>query len=168
MLAEVARRLPATSPSLNLGFARNTASAGPGGSLHQTRVGPRWVDPGLVISMSAGLAGFPALRLFVGIQLERDRFGPFQLLQSLDDARVAFLVFPDASSESLYDPEHILAACADEGLSVGDTAVLVIANARVEQGISLNLRAPILLETTRRHAVQHIMTDGDYPIRYIP
>lgn len=44
----------------------------------------------------------------------------------------------------------------------------MIANARAESGVTLNLRAPILLETRRRTAAQHIMAEGEYPIRHVP
>lgn len=94
MLAEISRRLPSAPPPPNLGFAREPALADPRDNVFQTRVGPRWIDPALVIDMPGGLAGFPALRSFAGIQLERARFGPLNLLQSLEDPRVAFLVFP--------------------------------------------------------------------------
>jgi flagellar assembly factor FliW len=166
MLAEISRRLPASPPPSNLRFARSGGE--PAGKLHQTRVGPRWIESAQTIDMPVGLAGFPALRSFVGIQLDRVRFGPLQLLQSLEDPRVAFLVFPDPPGESLYARDHVANACADEGFALADTAVLIIANARAESGITLNLRAPILLETRARSAVQHIMAEGEYPIRYVP
>jgi flagellar assembly factor FliW len=168
MLAEISRRLPSAPPPPNLGFAREPALADPRDNVFQTRVGPRWIDPALVIDMPGGLAGFPALRSFAGIQLERARFGPLNLLQSLEDPRVAFLVFPDAPGASLYVHAHVLAACADEGFEPAATAVLVIANARAESGVTLNLRAPILLETRRRTAAQHIIAEGEYPIRHVP
>jgi len=166
MLAEISRRLPASPPPSNLGFARTGGE--PVGKLYRTRVGPLWIEPAQVIDMPVGLAGFPALRSFVGLQLERARFGPLQLLQSLEDPRVAFLVFPDPPGESLYARDHVASACVDEGFAVADTAVLIIANARAEHGVALNLRAPILLDTRARSAVQHIMAEGEYPIRYVP
>ncbi len=168
MLAEISLRLPSAPPPPNLGFAPEREAVPARENVFSTRVGPRWIDPALVIDMPGGLAGFPALRSFAGIQLDRARFGPFNLLQSLEDPRVAFLVFADVPGASLYARAHLDAACADEGFEPSATAVLVIANARAERGVSLNLRAPILLETRLRTAAQHIMAEGDYPIRHVP
>lgn len=169
MLAEISRNLPDAAPPPGLGFVLATSAVGAGaGALFQTRIGPRWINSGLVIAVPNGLAGFPGLLRYAGLQLDAAKFGPFQLLQCLDDPAVAFLVFPDPPRASLYAPEHVAQACADESFERTQTALLVIATLRPGQGLTLNLRAPVLLETRRRVAVQHIMLDGEYPIRYSP
>ena len=110
-----------------------------------------------------GIPGFSHLQFF---QLMQEEESPFFLLQSTEEQKVGFWVvdpfsffpdytftLPDVSKEALHLTEET------------PVAVLVIVTIRSKEQVTVNLKAPILINLNNRMAKQVILQDDTYPIR---
>ena len=158
MLAELVR----SDPTPDAAF--------PKGRVIVSRFGPIVVQPTTAISFPSGLLGFPGLRDYALASLPDERFNRFLVLQSLEDDGVAFLV-------QALDPDQGLIAAADlnEMCALLDVprehlALLLIVSIRrhAEKAVlTVNLRAPLVVNAQRRRGVQHVLSNGVYPIRHV-
>jgi len=123
------------------------------------------IDESAVINFSDGLPGFLNLHKFALIV---DSDGAFFWLQSTDDSKVAFILV----DVSLYDPTYspLIDEAYLEGLgeySPETFAVLNIANPQDNiEDTTVNLRAPIIINTELRLGRQIICTNDEYTIRH--
>lgn len=118
------------------------------------------------IRFPQGLPGFPHLTRF--------RLAPLAgtaaslLLAALDDPGIRFVVLPHGAG--LLAEDDVAAACeAALGCTPADSTVLLVVSLQDvagERRAFVNLRAPILLDTVRRVAVQHVLPNPFYPVRY--
>lgn len=120
---------------------------------------------GLRFSMPRGLLGFEDEHEFVLVE-EPD--SPVCWLQASDEPQVAlpvieaFLIYPEYNFD-LSDAEA--AALKLEGPA--DATVLVVLTARAEPPmVTANLLAPIVLNRAERQALQIVLADTQYPMRY--
>ncbi|MDR6690535.1 flagellar assembly factor FliW [Microbacterium sp. 1154] len=106
----------------------------------------------------------PGLAPRTSFRLERieGAEGLFALRSTSDDLRL-FLLDP-AGGGLVYDPPLTAAALGEIGASAGEVGVFVVANPG-EDGVSVNLRAPILVNVRTGAAAQVIFDDPAYPIR---
>lgn len=135
-----------------------------------TRFGRLAFDPNQSIEFPRGLLGFPAHRNFALTSLPDLRLQQFMLLQSLTDSNLSFLVLPVTDSSGPIAPEDIAAAQEELDISPGNVAVVLIVSIRRVGGdtqISVNLRAPVLMDAGRRSGAQVVLTNGDYPVRHV-
>jgi len=116
----------------------------------------------------AGLAGFPGEEMFLPVQIP-EQF-PLLYLQSVLTPSLCFVALPVTS----IDPHYELST-AEELASIGLSAdtqpgknLLCLALVCFDEngGAAANLRAPILVNTTTRVAVQAVRSDDRYPIRH--
>ena len=119
-----------------------------------------------------GLPGFPAATRFALRPLAN---GPqsLLLLQSVDDPDLRFLVLPYMGDELPLRRCDLEAACAALGIAAEHAAVLLVVTRQpVEAGhgaplrLFVNLRAPVVLDTLRRTAVQHVLPSPGYAFRF--
>jgi flagellar assembly factor FliW len=132
---------PALSPDVQEGLARNA------------------------ISFPDGIPGFEGCHRFV--LLSSDHLAPLQRLESIDGTPAAFLGI---------DPRHVLPSYRCQ-LSESDTRALgADANttllwfailSEVDGVLSVNLRAPIVINPQRMIGRQVLPDDGLYPIRHV-
>ena len=130
------------------------------------RFGEINVDESKVINMRGGIIGFEHLKKYIlHIQDEKN---PFWWFQSLDDDKVAFVVINPFVAKADYEPV----------IDDNDSKFLEIENA--EQvvlltivtilknpfSVSVNLRAPIVINAEKRIAKQIILEDQTYPVKY--
>ncbi|MFO0997577.1 MAG: flagellar assembly protein FliW [Alphaproteobacteria bacterium] len=121
------------------------------------------------IEMPLGLPGFPGRRSFGLSAVPSDKFDQFLLFQDLDDAKLCFLVLPMPISTPLIEAEDVTEALETLGVAHESAAILLIVTVRQDQGgaaATVNLRAPIILDTARRTARQHVMPNSKYAIRH--
>jgi flagellar assembly factor FliW len=131
-----------------------------------TRFGKIDVDESKIIEMRAGIIGFEHLKKYVlHIQDEKN---PFWWLQSLDEGSIAFVVINPFAAKADYEPviddndTKLL-----EIKSADDVVLLVIATIRQNPfSVSVNLRAPIVVNARKKIAKQVILEDPAYPVRY--
>lgn len=122
-----------------------------------------------VIRFSNGLLGFPKWQDFALAELEDPRYAQFRLLQSVDEHDLCFIVLPINPRNALIDYADIEAACKTIGIGTEELVVLLLVTVRqVAEKISLtvNLRAPLLIDARTFRGAQHVLTNDCYPIRY--
>ena len=120
-----------------------------------------------------GLPGFPGATSFA-LRPLTDAAGELLLLQSTDDPELRFLVLPYADHRVPLRRADVDGACAALGVRPDDAAVLLVVTSRHEpesggmrsQRLYANLRAPLILDTVRRTAVQHVLASPAYPVRH--
>lgn len=134
--------------------------------IETTRFGRLEVDPPRVITFRQGLIGFAHLREF--ILLDHKPGSPFHWLQSLERGELAF---PMASPDHFVDGYSIT---PPEGLKemVGEYELAdlwlgaVVTFPQGSGSATLNLKAPVFLNTRTRQGVQAVLEDPDVPIRF--
>ncbi len=134
----------------------------------QTKLfGPIEVDTARVIEMRRPILGFERLRRYV--LLIREEKTPFGWLQSVEEAAVAFVVVNPFVVKGDYEP-----VLSDEVQGIlgieraEDVALLSIATIRSEPlEVSVNLRAPLVINVRNMTALQAVLEDETYPVRYV-
>jgi flagellar assembly factor FliW len=135
----------------------------------QTRFGEMTVDPEAVLHLPRGLMGFSNLHDFALAALPSERYGRFQVLQSLEAPEVSFIVLPYQPSDALIAEEDLAAAYQVLGVAPEQGAILLIVSIRKSgeaAAVSVNLRAPLLLDPKRRVGWQHVLPNPEYSVRH--
>ncbi len=131
-----------------------------------SRFGTMEVEREKIIRFIRVIPGFERLREFV--LLDHDEGGVFKWLQSVEDPEVAFLLtFPRLFRPEYTVPlkEHYLDDLGAE--SVEKVVVFVMVSAsRVKGSVTLNLKAPVLLNPGEMLAMQCIIDRDGYECRY--
>lgn len=126
---------------------------------------PDEVTEDKVLHFRDGLPGFPRSNRFVLLDLAED--GAFQILQSLDEADVSFVVtvpwlfFPDYDFELSELEQRELGITQPEETVVFSPVTLDAEH----QTIYLNLLGPIVLNASNREGRQVVLVDSDLPVR---
>lgn len=113
-----------------------------------------------------GLPGFPGERRFILLQEEGSLFG---CLQSVDDPEVAFIVITPYDVCPGYEINLDDTVTGELELTAPEDAMLLtivtIPPGRPEDA-TVNLQAPLVLNTARRRGSQVIIADSGYPLRF--
>jgi flagellar assembly factor FliW len=136
----------------------------------ETRFGRFAFDPDQSIEFPRGVPGFPAHKHFGLTALPDARLQQFMLLQCLADAALSFLVQPISAENGPIAPEDIAAARDDLGIAPENLAIVLMVSIRKiggETQISVNLRAPIFMDASRRTGAQVVLPNGQYPVRHV-
>lgn len=132
-----------------------------------TRVfGPIEVAESDVISFPGGLYGFESLRRFVLIDVAPD--SPCRWLQSVDDGDLSFVVIDPWAVLPDYAPDLPDAEVARLGIGRPEEAVLLVIAVVPEdvRQMTVNLRAPLVVNPRTRQACQVILPGERYPIKH--
>lgn len=135
----------------------------------ETRFGTFEFDGANTLFMPCGPLGFAGHRHFGLANLPDPKLGAFKLLQSLDDAEVSFIVTPLELDPGLIPAADLAAGAQSVGFDPETADPVLIVTARAEpEGtkLSVNLRAPILLDLNRRLARQVVLGNADLPVRH--
>ena len=136
----------------------------------ETRFGPMEFSSEQAIEMPRGVLGFAAHRSFGLSYLPNKFIDQLMLLQSLTDADTSFLVLPINFDAGIIDEADLVSACEIMGVDPEDAAAVVIVTIRDIGGqpqISVNLRAPILLNSQSRQGWQYVLPNGKYSVRHV-
>jgi len=137
-------------------------------TLH-TRFGAFEVDPALTIDMPQGPIGFTEMHRFVLLDVPNGDGGPFKLYQSLDDAGLTFVVVPLPEGSEAIEEADLAAACEAYCIVRENAAFLLIATIRPgidgKPETTVNLKAPIVLDTRNLVARQVVFSGERYPMR---
>lgn len=117
-----------------------------------------------VLELVHPMPGFPDDQRFALAHLDEDRV--LGALRSLDHEGLQFLVVPAAHFFPGYEPVVSDEAAADLGIeSVEEVLVLLVVHAgRDLASTTVNLRAPLLVNTRTRKAAQVILDDADLTV----
>lgn len=122
-----------------------------------------------IITLEGGMIGFPFLQKFTLIFDEENekKTASIMWLQSLDEGEVAFPVIQPNEISPDYNPtvsDEMLAPLGE--LKEENIYVLVTVTAAAEvKDTTINLKAPIVINTDTRKGCQIIVED-DYPVKY--
>lgn len=110
------------------------------------------------------LLGFPDQTEYDLVRIDEE--GPLSRLQSAHSERAQFLVVPAATFFPSYAPTVGDDVVDDLGIeSADDVLVLLIVHAaETLAATTVNLRAPVLVNTANRRAAQVILDDADLPV----
>lgn len=127
------------------------------------------IDEEKMLSFDHGLVGFPDLNKFTLIfDEEGETKKSITWLQSLDEEVFALPVIDPLLVKEDYNPvvdEDILKPLGE----IGEEGILVLVTVTVPQDIekmSVNLKAPILVNVGTRKALQIILDNSDLPVKF--
>ena len=133
-----------------------------------TRFGELEIDASRIIEMrGSGILGFEHLRRFV-LLMHSEKI-PLVWFQSLDDGAVAFVMVNPFFINSDYQPEigdHEVKMLEIE--KPDDVLLLSIVTIRSNHStVTANFRAPVVINAVKRLAMQIVLENPDYPVRYV-
>jgi flagellar assembly factor FliW len=114
----------------------------------------------------AGIPGFEDLKRYVTLQPSPDI--PFCYLQSIDDGELAFLI----TNPFVYYPDYEfqLSDAQQDELAVGKVEELsiwsIVTAQQTLQDATMNLKAPVVLNTKRRCGKQILLHDTHYTTKH--
>lgn len=133
-----------------------------------TRFGELVVDPEKIITFDQGLYGLEQHRRFMLTEVPGwPSF--FKLLQAVDDPRLSLIVLPFEGGDGPIDPADFDTACQTLRYDPAATAVVGIVTMRDGSGdkvFTVNLKAPLLIDSQRRSGRQHVFASDKYPLRH--
>jgi len=125
------------------------------------------IDEKNVISFSEGMPGFEEVKKFILLGGTEENY-PFQWLQAVDDAELAFVVV----DPKVFKPDYIIDVEDGEveTLNIGNTENIVVLSIVVIPDditrITANLKAPILINTENNKGKQVILNNSEYNIKH--
>ena len=122
------------------------------------------------IYMPVGLLGFPEHHVFGLANIPNTSLDQFKLYQSLTDASLSFFVAPYNLESGVYEDKDLMIAQKSLAIPADDMAILLVVTIRSAPGgtgvkMSTNVRAPIIVDTARQVAWQHVMHNDKYPVQ---
>jgi flagellar assembly factor FliW len=132
-----------------------------------TRFGALALDPDRIILFPRGLLGFADHHHYMLAEIPGNDT-VFKLLQSIDDVDLSFVVLPLDRSEGPIAGADLVAARAALAIEDAALAVLGIVTLRADVArvdFTVNLRAPLLVDTARRVGYQHVLANDAYSLR---
>lgn len=133
-----------------------------------TRFGTLTQDPERTIIFRHGLLGFTDQRRYLLTEIP-GADAVFKLLQSLDDPELSFVVLPLDPSDGPIAGADLVAARKTLAIEEDALAVLAIVTLRAEHervDFTVNLRAPLLIDTLQRLGYQYVLPNDGYPLRH--
>ena len=122
------------------------------------------------IYMPRGMMGYADFHDFGLANMPDPKLDQFKLLQCLTEPELSCIVAPLNPETGTIEPDDIAIACESLSLNAGDAIVLLVVATRQigpTVQISVNLRAPVILDGANRTAYQHVLMNNRYPVRQI-
>jgi len=127
------------------------------------------IDDDKIITFENGIIGFPELKEFALIHNEERGAGSsIKWLQSMDDPETAFPVMDPTLIKEDYNPtinDEILKPLGE----LNDENIFVLSTVTVPRDLekmSINLKAPIVINADTRRGAQIIVED-EFPVKYM-
>jgi len=135
----------------------------------ESRFGELAVDPGTEIFFKHGILGIPNAVSFYLTTLPGAKNDQFMLLQCKEDNDLSFIVVP-----SQYDNQLIKASDLDDACKVLDYEtenlivlfIVTVHDTAKERYLSINAKAPVLVDANSKTASQYVLQNGDYQIQH--
>lgn len=126
------------------------------------------MDENKIINFCNGIIGFDNLKQFMIIHDSESENAKILWLQSLDEASVALPVIDPLLIKEDYNPTVEDELFKNIG-EIIDGEMLVLTTLTVPsdiEGITTNLRAPIIINPTTMRGCQIIVENEEYPVKY--
>ena len=133
-----------------------------------TRFGELVIDDDKIITFPEGLYGFEQHHRYILTKVP-DWPDVFKLLQAVDDPHLSLIVLPLEGVGGPIDRTDFAEGCRMLGFSEQATTVLGIVTMRSQtdnQIFTVNLKAPLLIDTERRQGRQHVFASEKYQMRH--
>lgn len=145
----------------------------------ETRFGSIHINSNKSVFFPGGLLGMPEFQYFCMAPFPNGELPQFAMLQSTENLKLTFLTLPlplnDANFQGPFIKPADLAECkemmhlTDDNMLV--TLIATLHHPKPEQPenvqVSVNLRAPLVINTDERIGIQYVFEDSDYPIRFM-
>jgi flagellar assembly factor FliW len=129
-----------------------------------TRFGPVEADSADVIHFPEGLLGLPACRDWVLLaDLQNDSLA---WMQSTERPEIALCVVSPRRFVGSYQMRVARRELEPLRLDVATSAEVLVVVSRTERSITLNLKAPLVINLKERLGRQ-VVTNGDLPVQYV-
>ena len=136
----------------------------------ETRFGRVRVARDQPIIFRKGLLGMPEKTTYCLTEFPIKKFEKFKLLQSLEDDNLSFITLPLSIHNDIITREDLEEGCKDLGFNPEQIAILLIVSIHREMSgvkLSVNARAPLFLDASRRVADQCVLRNNAYEVRHI-
>lgn len=119
-----------------------------------------------LVNFPRGIPGFPNAQRFCLVQVKPN--SRFQLLQSVDDPGLAFVVTDPLQIDEEYPVERIRKMAEDVGIEPNEPiAIASIVSVPVPPGkASVNMMAPLVMGVKSQTGVQVILHDSPFSVRH--
>lgn len=122
------------------------------------------------IHMPRGMLGYADFHSFGLANMPDPKLEQFKLFQCLEDPTLSFIVAPLSPSNETIDSQDIEAACETLAIDPANAVALLVVSTRAigaTTQISVNLRAPVILDGESQQAYQHVLMNNRYPVRQV-
>ena len=133
-------------------------------NINTTRFGPIEIEKDDVIHFPEGLLGLPSCRDWV--LLADAQNDALAWMQSIDRAEIALGVVSPRRFVPSYQMRVARRELEPLGLEHVQAARVLIVVSKTERSITLNLKAPLVINLSRRLGRQ-VVTNGDLPVQYV-
>ena len=158
---------PAATPG---GYVPAPSSGGDEKKTVKTRFGMIEFDLNQALTFPKAIPGFAGYSQFGLAMVPSETQSSFMLLQALEPDDLSFIVLPYDLTAELIDAKDIEATQQALGIAPADCAIMLIATFRKMGGsfeTSVNMRAPIFIDTAKRLAWQYILPNDRYDVRHV-
>lgn len=136
----------------------------------KSRFGEITVSLDKAVQFPRGLLGMPDKCRYALAAFPNPKMQQFALLQSLDEAELSFITLPLEMENSIVAAEDIRAAIRDLQIAESNLAILLVVS--VHRGfdqtrLSVNARAPLLIDVERRLGVQYVFPQDHYKVQHM-
>lgn len=169
MLANTTARQTDPAPKTATEVAETERDAKNESQVIESRFGTIEITPESIITLPNGLLGFAEFHEFGLASLPEGRHPQFRVLQCLNSAELAFLVAPLNMDSGAIEKNDLSEACTTLGITIDRLAILLIVTVRRDENgaqVSVNMRAPLFVDTARNIARQYVMPSNKYSIRH--
>lgn len=134
-----------------------------------SRFGEVVINTEKAIFFPKGLYGMPENLSFGIVKFPSEKFENFSVLQCLNDYSLSFVALPTGLKNSFVDEADIIEACSTNNIAVENLGVLFIVSVQrtpERTFLTINAKAPVLIDTEKQTAVQHILMNPKYSVKH--
>lgn len=138
------------------------------GEIIQTRFGPIEIFPDKAITFERGMLGIPDSRQFVLTDFNTPSLEQFKLLQSIENHDLSFITLPLDLKNSIIARDDLLKAASELSLEPQFMATLLVVSVHrspTKVQLSVNARAPLLVDARKRQATQYVFQHSRYQVQ---
>ena len=136
----------------------------------ETRFGTMEFQLENAIYMPRGMLGYADYHDFGLANMPDPKLDQFKVLQSLETPDLSFIVAPLHPEADTIDPEDICEACRLLTVDPEKAVVLLVVSTRKigpTTQISVNVRAPVIVDTGNKRAYQYVLLNNRYSVRQV-
>jgi flagellar assembly factor FliW len=134
-----------------------------------SRFGKIKVDRSKKITFKHGILGIPKAVSFCLTKLPNISSDQFKLLQCLEDEELSFIVVPSQYDNQLIETKDLDEACKVLDIDTKNLILLFIVTINddgTNREVSVNAKAPILIDALNRNANQYVLQNPTYKIQH--